>query len=465
MATMTGRPDAFSVTDRRVVVVGAGRSGLAAAELLAARGADVVISEVRSDVTLPRSLTTARVRLDAGGHLERALDGADLVVVSPGVAARHPFIVAARRRAIPVIGEIELASRWLRGRLVAVTGTKGKSTTVSLASQMLEQSGVRALAGGNIGVPLSTQVEASADGVVHVVEVSSFQLDTIESFHPWVAVLLNVASDHLDWHGTAEAYAAAKARIFENQAPSDWAVVNADDAAAMAVAGGARARRLAFACDTSLAEGVVVSNDTIVHRTRAGDSPLIPLSAVRLRGAHLLSDVLAASAIGVLAGATPRGMTLAVESFRGLEHALEDAGEIDGIRFIDDSKATNVLAACRGLESFERPVVAILGGRHKGGDLRPLRAALEGRARAVVLIGEAREALRTALVDTVPLHDADSLLQAVRMAHGLAPPGGTVVFAPACASFDMFRDYAERGRAFKGEVAALARERQMAREQ
>ena len=465
MQPMTARSNAFSVADRRVVVVGAGRSGLAAAELLAARGAQVVISEAQTDVTLPERLTTAGVRLDAGGHVERTLDGAHLVVVSPGVAARHPFVVAARGRGIPVIGEVELASRWLRGRLVAVTGTKGKSTTVSLASRMLEESGVEAPVGGNIGVPLSTQVDASTDRVVHVVEVSSFQLDTIESFHPWIAVLLNLAPDHLDWHGTADAYAAAKARIFENQVPTDWAVVNADDAPAMALAGPARARHLTFACEASLAEGIVVSEGAIVHRTNAGDVPLIPLSAVRVPGTHLLSDVLAASAIGVLAGATPGGMTRAVESFRGLEHALEDVGEIDGIRFIDDSKATNVLAACRSIESVERNVVPILGGHHKGGDLRPLRTALVGRAHAVVLIGEAREALRAALVDTVPLHDADSMSQAVRMAYGLTPPGGTVLLAPACASFDMFRDYAERGRVFKMEVAALERERPMAREQ
>lgn len=451
--------DTFSVEGKRVAVIGAGRSGVAAARLLAARGAQVIVSDVRAALDdSAGELRQAGVELELGGHRPETVTASDLVVLSPGVPSRSAIVDAARAAGVPVVGELELASRWLRGRIVAVTGTKGKSTTVTLAGRMLEEAGRQVTVGGNVGIALSQQVAESTVDSIHLVEVSSFQLETIETFHPWIAVLLNLSIDHLDRHRTEAAYVAAKARIVENQAPEDWTVVNADDPAVLDIARASRARQLQFACETDLDEGIVVADDTIAHRTAAGDSPLVPLEAVHLRGRHLLSDVLAAAAVGWLVGVSAEEMTRAVDSFHGLEHALEPAGEVRGVTFVNDSKATNVAAAVRAIESFDANLVVLLGGHYKGGDLRALRTPLRGRACAVVVLGASRDRFRAALQDLVPIYEADSMRQAVRTAYGLAPPNGTVLLAPACASFDMFDSYADRGRVFKQEVAALGNE-------
>ena len=450
-------PDAFRVAGQRVTVAGAARSGVAAARLLAGRGARVRLSETRPEVAERAELEALGVEIEAGGHRLESFVDADLVVLSPGVPADHPLVAAARARGVPVIGELELASRWLRGRMVAITGTKGKSTTTALTGQILAAAGFRVSVGGNIGVPLSGQVEASTSDMLHVVEASSFQLEQIDTFHPWIAVLLNLSADHLDRHASVDDYRAAKARIFENQVPDDWAVVNADDPGVLAAARSSRAVHRRFARHTALDAGTTVAGDWIVNRHAGGDDPLVPLSAVHLLGSHLVDDVLAAATVGAIAGASAAAMTTTVDRFRGLEHAMELVAERDGVRFVNDSKATNVDAACRSIESFASGVVPIIGGRFKGGDMRLLRDAVRGRARAVVAIGEAKPIVREALGDVLPVHDADSLDEAVALAARLASPGGVVLLAPACASFDMFSDYAERGLRFKDVVARLPR--------
>jgi UDP-N-acetylmuramoylalanine--D-glutamate ligase len=364
-----------------------------------------------------------------------------------------------------VIGELELAFRWLRGRVVAITGTKGKSTTTTLTGRMLEAGGHRVLVGGNIGHALSAQVDASTAETIHVVEASSFQLESIDTFHPWVAVLLNFSPDHLDRHPTVEDYAAAKARIFSNQGAGDWAVLNADDPPSLRLAARTRAQRLLFSMDDGPVDGVVLAGDTIVRRTPDGDQPLVPLSSVRLLGRHLVADVLAASAVAWLAGVRPDAMTRAVEGFGGLEHALEPVTEFAGVRFVNDSKATNIEAARRAIESFGPGVVAIVGGRYKGGSFADLLEPLAARHATVVAIGEARDLIRAALEGTVPVLAADDMRAAVRRAFAAAQPGSTVVLAPACASFDMFRDYAERGEVFKREARTLEQEWHATREQ
>ena len=454
----------FSVDGRRVVVVGAARSGMAAAELLHVRGARVILTDLRESIDGIERLS-AGIAVELGAHRESTFTGADLLVLSPGVPPDQPAIAAARRRGMPVISELELASRWVSGRIVAITGTKGKSTTATLAGRILDQAGVRTIVGGNIGAALSGQVDLSSPDMVHVVEVSSFQLEFTEAFHPWIAVFLNLHADHLDRHGTLEAYADAKARIFANQTPEDWAVINAADDAVIQLAGRGRARQLQFALDAAHGDGIVVSGNTIVRREREGDIPLVPLASVKLRGRHLLADALAAVAVGWLAGASADAMTRAVDSFHGLEHALEPVREIGGVLFVNDSKATNIEAARRAIESFDRDVVVIVGGRHKGGNFRDLAPALRGRASAVVAVGEARALVRDALESTVQVHEAGSMGEAVRTGFTLAPPGGTVLLAPACASLDMFGDYAERGRIFTQEVQRLAAEVERAREQ
>ena len=455
----------FSVAGKRVVVVGAARSGVAAAELLVRRGANVTLTETRDSIQEDAQLLQAGVQLELGGHRATTLHTADLVVLSPGVPPTQPAVAAARAAGVPIMGELELASRWLRGRIVAITGTKGKSTTTTLTGRMLEAGGHRVLVGGNIGLALSAQVDDSTAETIHVVETSSFQLEGVETFHPWIAVLLNFSADHLDRHASLAEYAAAKARIFANQTPDDWALLNADDEASHALAQEARSRRLLFAAERDLPEGVLVANDAIVRRSAAGDQVLVPLSSVKLLGRHLLADVVAAAAVASLAGVDPHAMTHAVEAFTGLEHALEPVAEIGGVRFVNDSKATNIEAALRAIQSFEPGLVVVLGGRFKGGDFGDLRHALAERAASVVAIGEAAPLVRQALAPAVRVHDATDMVAAVRTAFALASPGETVLLAPACASFDMFRDYAERGRVFKREVARLQDEWTATREQ
>ena len=462
---MTDAP--FSVRGKRVVVVGAARSGVAAAELLVRRGATVTLTDLRRSIDDEARLRACGVTLELGDHRAATFIEADLIVLSPGVPPRVAALDQARDAGVPITGELELASRWLRGRIVAITGTKGKSTTTTLAGRMLEAGGHRVLVGGNIGLALSAQVEASTEQTIHVIEASSFQLESATTFRPWIAVLLNFSPDHLDRHASVEEYGAAKARIFARQEPTDWAVLNADDPASLALAQSGRARRLLFsmAAGHDVREGIVLAGEAIVRRTAQGEEPLVPLSSVKLLGRHLLADVLAAAAVASLAGVDASAMTTAVEGFTGLEHALEPVAEVGGVRFVNDSKATNIDAARRAIESFGSGLVAILGGKFKGGDFGDLREPLRERHAQVVAIGEARPIIREALAADLPVHDAVDMSAAVQTAFASASPGGVVLLAPACASFDMFRDYAERGRIFKQEVRRLEESWSATREQ
>ena len=441
----------FSVHGQHVTVVGAARSGIAAALLLARRGADVTLTDANPESAgeAATQLLEAGVRLELGQQRRETFTSADLLVLSPGVPLDQPAIVDARAAGVRVIGEIELASRWLTGRIVAITGTKGKSTTTTLTGRMFAAGGLKAVVGGNIGTPLSSQVEVSTPETFHIVEVSSFQLETTDTFHPWIAVLLNVSSDHLDRHGSMEAYSAAKAKIFHNQTPDDWAVINADDPQTLALARAGRARQVLFSVD----------------------KPLVPLSSIRLIGRHLVADVMAAATVAQIAGVPADAMMRAVESFTGLEHALEPVAVVNGVRFVNDSKATNVEAALRAIESFDSGLVVIMGGRFKSGDLSLLREPLRARNAKVVAIGEATSSIERALEGTVAVERAATLEAAVTRAYEWASaervpgrsegarPEPVVLLAPACASFDMFRDYAERGQVFKKEVLRLVEEK------
>ncbi len=442
----------FSVEHTRVTVAGAARSGLAAAELLARRGARVTLSDSRTELPEADHLRALGVTLELGGHTRETFTSADLVVLSPGVPPEQDVVQAARDRGIPVIAEIELASRWLQGRVIAITGTKGKSTTTALTGRMLEAAGFKVTVGGNIGSPLSAQVSQSTPDTFHVVETSSFQLEQIDTFHPWIAVMLNFSPDHLDRHPDVAAYGAAKSRIFENQNANDFAVINADDPAVLELARRSRAAARPFSIAGAIDRGTVLEGGWIVDRQPERTKRLVPLNVIHLLGPHLVNDVMAAATVGAIAGAAPAAMTAAADAFQGLEHAMELVATVGGVRFVNDSKATNVESALRSIESFDRDLVPIMGGRFKGGDLRLLREPLKARARAVVAIGEARPLLREALGDVVTVEEADSFAAAIARAHELAKPSGVVLLAPACASFDMFRDYAERGRIFKEEV-------------
>lgn len=449
------RPD-FSVNGLRVLVVGAARSGVAAAHLLAKRGARVTLTDRKAQIPEESDLRAAGVRLELGRHDLASFEAAALIVLSPGVPIDLPEIQHAKRCGVPVIGELELASRWLRGPIVAITGTKGKSTTTTLVGRMLQAAGKRVMVGGNIGVPVSAQVDASTADTVHVIEASSFQLETSDTFRPWIAALLNFSPDHLDRHPDEAAYAAAKQRIFANQRPDDWAVVNADSAEAVAMTKNVRARVVSYGVDAVQAD-VHVGGGFVWQRTSEGDIPLLPLAAVQLHGRHMLSNVVAATAISHLAGAAGDSLARALDGFHGLEHVMELVATKGGVRFVNDSKATNVDAAAKSIESFDK-VVAIIGGKYKGGDFADLAEPLRTHGRGVVAIGEARPMVREALKDVVPVVEAATLPEAVRRAWELALPDGVVLLAPACSSFDMFADYAERGRQFKEEVRRLVSE-------
>jgi UDP-N-acetylmuramoylalanine--D-glutamate ligase len=450
---MTARD--FSVNGQQVLVVGAARSGVAAAHLLARRGATVTLTDRKAAIAEESELRAAGVRLELGGHVRVTFESSQLIVLSPGVPIDLPEIVAARNAGVHVIGELELASRWLQGPIVAITGTKGKSTTTTLVGRMLEAAGRRVLVGGNIGLPVSAQVDASTSDTVHVIEASSFQLETTDTFKPWIAALLNFSPDHLDRHPDEASYAAAKVRIFANQHADDWAVVNADSQEAIQMSQNVRARVVTFGIDEPA--DIHVGRGFVWQRTSEGDIPLLPVAAVHLHGRHMLSNVAAATAISHLAGASGASLAKALEGFRGLEHVMEVVASRGGVRFVNDSKATNVDAAAKSIESFDK-VIAIIGGKYKGGDFADLAEPLRAHGRAVVAIGEAREMVATALKHVVPVVEAESLAEAVRKAWDLAVPDGVVLLAPACSSFDMFADYAERGRRFKEEVRKLITE-------
>jgi UDP-N-acetylmuramoylalanine--D-glutamate ligase len=444
---------------RDAVVVGLARSGVAAAEFLARRGASVVATDRKPEGELQAEamrLEALGVRTELGGHRRETFVSASMVVVSPGVPWDLPELEAARAAGVPVLAEIELAFRHLKGRVAAITGTKGKSTTTAALGAMLRAQGGDVRVGGNIGEALISLVEGSTPETVFVVEVSSFQLEGIETFRPDLAVFLNLSPDHLDRHPSFEAYAQAKARIFENQTSTDWAIVSH-----LVKAHGIRSQVVRFH-----EEGKPIPGDAAYFedahaylRRDGGVEVLFPRSAVHLPGAHLAVDLLAAAAAARVLGAEPATIARAVEEFGGVAHVLEHVATSEGVLYYNDSKATNVAAARKSLESFAGPLVVIMGGRYKGGDFRELRPALAGRARRVVAIGETRGLIASAFADVVPVDERTSLRAAVERAAEVALPGDTVLLAPACSSFDMFRDYAERGQAFKDEVRRLVETR------
>ena len=470
----------MDLAGKAVVVVGLARSGIAAARLCARRGARVVATDRKGPGELPAevlSLENEGVRLELGGHRRETFTSASLVVVSPGVPPTLPELQAARAAGVPLIAELELGWRLLKGTVLAVTGTKGKSTTTAAAGAMLREAGGDVRVGGNIGQAVTGIVEGSTDQTVFVLEVSSFQLEGTETFRPHVAVFLNLSADHLDRHASFEEYAQAKARIFRNQTADDWAVVNADDPAVLELARQGRARQVVFhplgptggfmggrerpsgsgaSAPPEINDGVWFDGSAARMRSGGHDDVLFDRADVRIPGGHLASDLLAAAAAARLMGAPAEAIRRAVRSYTGVEHVLERVAEIGGVAFFNDSKATNVEAARKSLEAFEGPVLPILGGRYKGGDFRDLAPALRARGKAVLAIGEATERIAQALADIVPVVPCGSMREAVERGLALAAAGDTVLLAPACSSFDMFVDYAARGRAFKDEVRRLA---------
>ena len=442
-----------------MLVVGLGKSGVASALFLKARGARVTVSDTKSQDELrgeiPKLLDQG-ITLETGGHGERTFRGQDLIVVSPGVPVDAPQLAQAREQGIPVIGEIELAARFLQGRIVAITGSNGKTTTTALTGEVVARGGWESLVGGNIGTAAISLVDQSTDDSYVVLEVSSFQLETIESFHPFIAVVLNITPDHLDRHSTFEAYVDAKARIFENQTGDDFAVLNADDPACVGLADRTKARKVWFSRKREVDSGAWVRSSQVVFRDGGQEREIMPVSEIKLKGAHNLENVLAAVCAGMLVHTEPQRIRRAVQEFKAVEHRLEYVATVRGVEFYNDSKATNVDATIKALESFPANIHLILGGKDKGSDYTVLKPLLKERVRRVYTIGSAAEKIEAHLSGAVEVVRAGTLEAAVKRAAASAESGDVVLLAPACASFDQFENYEHRGRVFKQTVQALA---------
>ena len=447
-----------------MTVFGMGRSGQSAADLLLDRGSNVTLVEEhpRPELEVWKDTYEQRgARICIGGNLETALSQAELLVVSPGVSKDHYFLQQAHQKNIPVIGEIELASRFLHAPIIAVTGTNGKSTTVRLIGSILQESGKHVFVGGNLGLPLceavpkSTDPPQAADYDYIVAEVSSFQLETIQQFKPWIATLLNVTPDHLDRHRTQEQYQAAKRRIFENQTRQDWMVVNVDDPIVEAMSLEAKARLCEFSLRHEVAQGIYLEGEMVRGRLDGKADIVFERNEIPMRGQHNVANAMAAMSVGLLCGCSKEDMVRALQSIPAFEHALESVRTWQGIIFVNDSKGTNVDATLKALESFEEPVVLILGGKDKGGEFTRLLEVIHRGVKGIVLIGEAATRILNALEGSVPMLRATSLENAVLQAVSLASSGDVVLFSPACASFDMFQNYHQRGLEFKRVVREL----------
>jgi UDP-N-acetylmuramoylalanine--D-glutamate ligase len=453
-------PNPFELRGKRVLVVGLARTGVATAMFCAARGAVVTATDARAeneigDVLAP--LRSAGVKLELGGHRENIFLEQDLIVPSPGVPADAPLLQSARAKGITVWSEVELADRFLKGRLIGITGSNGKTTTTSLIEHILRNAGLSTILAGNIGTPLIARVDETSDNTITVVELSSFQLELIETFRPNISVFLNLTPDHLDRHHTLEAYARAKARIFENQTEADSAVLNADDPATTPLAP-AKPHVYWFSRKQRVAQGTFVRENEIFFRHEGEEEAVLNLQDIPLAGAHNVENVLAAVAATRLAGAEPAAIARGVRSFAGVEHRLEFVAEIAGVRYYNDSKATNVDATLKALDAFPGRILIVLGGKDKGSDYTLLQRPLREKAILALLIGAAAEKIENQIAGSVAIERAGTIERAVEIASHAGRPGDVVLLAPACASFDQFQNYEHRGRVFKDLVHNLERQ-------
>lgn len=427
----------------RALVVGLQKSGLAAVELLVREGAQVRATDMKPVQEIPG--VPFEIQSPA------VFENADLIVLSPGVPADLPELERARRRGARVIGEIELAAGRLQGRTIGITGANGKTTVTAMTGHLLKECGVPAQVGGNIGTPVCAMVATSRPDQWNVLELSSFQLETMETFRAHIGVALNVTPDHLDRHHTFENYAAAKGRLFAAQQAGDFAVLNAEDAVCASYASLTPGQAVWFSSRRAVSPGAWLADGVV----RLNGAPLIPAAEIPIRGLHNIENTMAAAAAAFLAGAAPTAIAAAIRTFRAVEHRLEFVLNVGGIDFYNDSKATNVDATLKALDAFQGGLWVILGGKDKGSDYTVLREPLAQKARAVLLIGAAAEKIERHLARAVPILHPGTVEEAVRQAYAAACPGDTVLLAPACASFDQFTGYEHRGRVFKDLVRQL----------
>jgi len=425
-----------------------GKKVLAAALFLRHKGAQVTVSDVRSAESLAKeipALLDEGIMVEAGGHGLLTFRRQDLIVVSPGVPLSTPELVQARSFGRPVIGELELAARFLKGQILAITGSNGKTTTTAIAGEILKEGGLPTLVGGNIGVPVVSLIEESTDDTWSVLEVSSFQLESTEEFRPKIAVILNITPDHLDRHGSFEAYARAKERIFAAQSADDFVVLNADNTRASEAAARSKAKVYWFSIEQPVRQGAWVADGYVVYRSAPG-------AEIELKGEHNVENVLAAVTASRLAGVGVDAIARAVEKFQAVEHRLEYVATVHGVEYFNDSKATNVDATAKAVAAFSNGIHLILGGKDKGSDYTTLSQLLRDRVRAIYTIGTAAEKIESQLRGVVSIHSCGTLDVAVARATEAAHPGEVILLAPACSSFDQFENYEHRGRVFKDLV-------------
>jgi UDP-N-acetylmuramoylalanine--D-glutamate ligase len=455
----------LELKNKKVLVVGLGKSGLAAALFLHRRGAQVTVSDVRSAEALANdipALLEAGIMVEAGGHGLLTFRRQDLIVVSPGVPLDTPELAQVKSFGLPVIGELELAARFLKGKMLAITGSNGKTTTTALLGEILAASGQPTLVGGNIGVPVVGLIDQSTDATWSVLEVSSFQLESTEQFHPAIAVILNITPDHLDRHGSFENYCAAKERIFARQTAADSLVLNADNPRVVKAATRPAATIYWFSVEHPVSQGAWLEQGYVVYRPapgtngeRAATENIMPLSGIPLKGAHNVENVLAAVVAARLAGVSAETIRRTVESFQAVEHRLEYVATSGGVEFYNDSKATNVDATAKAIAAFSGNIHLILGGKDKNSDYTQLADLLRERVSAVYTIGSAAAKIESHLRGVVSIHSCETLEKAVQVAALAARPREVVLLAPACSSFDQFENYEHRGRVFKQLVKEL----------
>ncbi|WP_433969692.1 UDP-N-acetylmuramoyl-L-alanine--D-glutamate ligase [Tunturiibacter gelidiferens] len=450
----------MDLKNKRVLVVGLGKSGLSAAMFLRARGARVTVSDTRSAVALAKeipALLEAGIMVESGGHGLLTFRRQDLIVVSPGVPMDTPEVKQVVAFGLTVLGELELASRYLQGQVVAITGSNGKTTTTTLVGKIFSDAGVPTQVGGNIGLPVIDLVAKSTAETINVLEVSSFQLETVEEFHPRIAVILNITPDHLDRHGSFEKYVAAKERIFERQGVGDALVLNGDDRVAQMCAARAKSEVFWFSGTKAVRRGAFVREGVIVWVEKEGGvtEPVMPVSEVHLKGAHNIENVLAAVCVARLAKVSVESIRASVASFTAVEHRLEMVRKLNGVEFYNDSKATNVDATMKAVASFSKGIHLILGGKDKDSDYGLMAALLKERVKAVYTIGSAAEKIERQLNGVVKMVAAGTLEIAVAEAAKAAVSGDVVLLSPACSSFDQFENYEHRGRVFRQLVNEL----------
>ncbi|MCE5265636.1 MAG: UDP-N-acetylmuramoyl-L-alanine--D-glutamate ligase [Deltaproteobacteria bacterium] len=448
----------MELSGKKAAIIGIGKTGIATARFLASRGVRMAVTDAKPSASWGEARTALEslpAELTFAPYGPEILAGVDWVIPSPGIPPANPILAEAVRRRIPVLSELELAARFIKTPIVAITGTNGKTTVTSLVGAILREAGRKVFVGGNIGDPLIGYADDPQAADWAVVEVSSFQLQWTETFHPRIAVLLNVTTDHVDYHGSFAAYRAVKEQLFAHQTAKDLAILNGDEAATANLRGRLQARVELFSSLRPVDSGMFLSGEKVIHRLPTGETEAYPVSMIHLPGRHNQENVMAAILAARECGCAPPEIVRAVEGFRGIAHRIQYSGEKKGILFYDDSKGTNVDAVKRALESFSRPVILLLGGRDKEGDFETLAPLIRRGVKAMVLFGEARGKIEKRLGRTVETVLAATLKEAVEQAYGLAASGDVVLLSPGCASFDEFTDYKERGNRFQEWVGQL----------